>query len=121
MFNPLSEGLGIVGALGPDARAPRGPGLFFLLSVGAFGAYAVALVRRWQREKRRQFVHSQFIGFPRFLSLAYRSYPIEAGAVATVGALLIVARVSYPFGLYLWSVAAVMLCNSPCSSRGGAT
>ncbi len=109
MFDPLSEGLGIVAALGPDSRTPRGPGLFFLLSVGAFGAYAVARVRRWQREKRRQFVHSRFIGFPRFLPLAYRSYLIEPAVVAGVGVLLIVARVSYPFGLYLGSVAAVML------------
>lgn len=108
-FDPLSEGLGIVAALGPDAREPRGPGLFFLLGVFSLGAYAVALVRRWRREKRRQFVHSQFIGFPRFLSQAYRSYLIEPGVVAGVGALLIVARSSYPFGLYLWSVAVVML------------
>ncbi len=108
-FDPLSESFGIVGALGPDARTPRGPSLFFALSVFSLGAYAVAVARRWGREKRRQFVHSQFIGFPRFLSLAYRSYLIEPGAVAIVGALLILARVSYPFGLYLWSVAAVML------------
>ena len=107
-FEPLANGLRIVATLGPDAREPRGPGLFFLLSVAAFGAYAVALVRRWQRERRRQFVHSQFIGFPRFLPLAYRSYLIEPAVVASAGALLIVARVSYPFGLYLVSVAAVM-------------
>ncbi len=108
-FDPLSESLGIVVALGPDARTPRGPSLFFALSVFSLGAYAVAVARRWRREKKRQFVHSQFIGFPRFLSPAYRSYLIEPGAVAVIGALLILARVSYPFGLYLWSVAAVML------------
>ena len=108
-FEPLSESFGIVAALGPDSREPRGPGLFFLLGVFSLGAYAVAVVRRWRREKRRQFVHSQFIGFPRFLPLAYRSYLIEPAVVAGIGALLIVARVSYPFGLYLGSVAAVML------------
>jgi hypothetical protein len=108
-FDPLSESFGIVGALGPDSRDPYGPSLFFALSVFSLGAYAVALVRRWRREKRRQFVHSQFIGFPRFFPLAYRSYLIEPVVVAGVGTLLIVARVSYPFGLYLGSVAAVML------------
>lgn len=107
-FDPLSENLGFVDAMGHDGRT-RGPGLFFLLCVFSLGAYAVAVARRWDREKRREFVHSQFIGFPRFLSPAYRSYLIEPGAVAIVGALLILARVSYPFGLYLWSVAAVML------------
>lgn len=108
-FDPLSESFGIVAALGPDARTPHGPSLFFALSVFSLGAYAVAVARRWGRERRREFVHSQFIGFPRFLSLAYRSYLIEPAAVAVVGVLLIVARVSYPFGLYLCSVAAVML------------
>lgn len=108
-FDPLSEGLGIVAALGPDSREPRGPGLFFLLCVFSLGAYAVALVRRWRREKRRVFVHSQFIGFPRFLAKAYRSYLMEPAVIAGIGALLIVARVSYPFGLYLGSVAVVML------------
>lgn len=108
-FDPLSESFGIVGALGPDSREPRGPGLFFLLGVFSLGAYAVAVARRWRREKRREFVHSQFIGFPRFLAKAYRSYLIEPAVVAGIGALLIVARVSYPFALYLWSVAAVML------------
>lgn len=109
-FDPLSESLGLVAALGPDAHTnPRGPGLFFALSVLSLGAYAVAVVRRWLRERRRQFVHSQFIGFPRFLSPAYSSYLIEPAAVAAAGAGLIVARVSYAFGLYLGSVAAVML------------
>ena len=53
-------------------------------------------------------MHSQIIGFPRFLPLAYRSYLIEPAVGAGAGALLIVARASYPFGLYLVSVAVVM-------------
>ncbi len=108
-FDPISESFGLVGALGPDSRDPHGPSLFFTLSVFSLGAYVVAHVRRWRRERRRQFVHSQFIGFPSFLPLACRSYLIKPAVVAGVGALLIVARVSYPFGLYLVSVAAVML------------
>ncbi len=61
------------------------------------------------RKRRREFVHSQFVGFPRFLPPSYAAYVIEAAAVAAVGAVVIVARVSYPFGLYLGSVAVVML------------
>ena len=107
--DPLAEYFGLVAKLGHDARTPTGPNLYFALGVFALGAYAVAVARRWGRERRRKFVHSQFVGFPRFLPPAYAAYVIEAVAVAALGAVLIVARVSYPFGLYLGSVAVVML------------
>ena len=107
--DPLSEYLGIVAKLGRDARTPTGPNLYFVLWVLSLVAYAVAAVRRWGRGRRREFVHSQFIGFPRFLPPAYASYLIEPAAVAVAGAVLIVTRVSYPFGLYLGSVAVAML------------
>ena len=86
-----------------------GPNLYCALWVFSLASYTVAVVRRWRQERRREFVHSQFIGFPRFLPPAYASYLIEPAAVAVVGAVLIVARVSYPFGLYLGSVVVVML------------
>ena len=54
-------------------------------------------------------MHSQFVGFPRFLPQRYRSYLIEPAAVAAVGAILLGVKLSPPFGLYLWSVAAAML------------
>ena len=83
--------------------------MYSALTILALGAYVVGLVQRWRREQRRELVHSQFVGFPRFLPQRYRSYLIEPGTVAAVGAILFVARLSPPFGLYLWSVAAAML------------
>ena len=101
-----AENNGIVDRFTPT---PHGPSLFSALVIFSLGAYAVAVVRRWRRERRRDFVHSSFVGFPRFLSPAYRSYLIEPAAVAVLGVVLIVTRLSYDMGMYLGSVAVVML------------
>lgn len=87
---------------------------YSMLTILALVAYLVGLVQRRRREQHRELVHSQFVGFPRFLPQRYRSYLIEPGAVATVGAILFVARLSPPFGMYLWSVAAAMLWQFAC-------
>ena len=100
-----AESSGIVDRLAPP---PHGPSLYSVLVIFSLGAYAVAVVRRWRRERRRDFVHSSFVGFPRFLSPAYRAYLIEPAAVAALGAFLIVTRLSYDMGMYLGSVAVVM-------------
>ncbi len=81
---------------------------FGALAVLSLGAYAVAVARRWRRERRRDFTHTHFVGFPRLLSPAYRSYLVEPAALAALGAALILTRLSAAFGLYLGSVAGVM-------------
>lgn len=108
-FDALARRLGMRSTLDLAEQTGKNVSLYSVLTVLALGAYLVGLVQRWRREQRRELVHSQFVGFPRFLSQRYRSYLIESGAVAAVGAILFATRLSPPFGIYLWSVAAAML------------
>lgn len=108
-FEALARHLGLRSTLDLARLTRKNVSLYSVLTILALGAYVAGLVQRWRREQRRELVHSQFVGFPRFLPPRYHSYLIEPGAVATVGAILFVARFSPPFGMYLWSVAAAML------------
>ena len=108
-FEALACHMGLRSTLDVAVLTGKNVSLYSVLTILALGAYVAGLVQRWRREQRRELVHSQFVGFPRFLPQRYRSYLIEPGAVATVGAILFATRLSPPFGLYLWSVAAAML------------
>ena len=113
-FEALARRLGLKSTFDLAGYTGKNVSFYSVLTIFALVAYVVGLVQRWRREQLRELVHSQFVGFPRFLPQRYRSYLIEPGAVATVGAILFVARLSPPFGMYLWSVAAAMLWQFAC-------
>ena len=108
-FEALARRMGLRSSLDLAGLTGKNVSLYSVLTILALGAYVVGLVQRWRREQRRELVHSQFVGFPRFLPQRYRSYLVEPASVAIVGTILFVARLSPPFGLYLWSVATAML------------
>ena len=108
-FESLARNLGLKSTLDLAGLTGKNVSLYSVLTIMALGAYTVGMVQRWRHEQRRELVHSQFVGFPRFLPQAYCSYLVEPGAVAAVGAILFVARLSPPFGMYLWSVSAVLI------------